>query len=682
MALGHDTPRHQRPTNLKKFLFGCPYYPEHWTDADRKDDPARMAAAGVNVVRMAEFAWDLMEPTPGKLDFSFFDEHIARLGEVGISTILCTPTATPPRWMTDGHPELFRVDEAGKRMDHGSRQHVCTNNEDFRAQSRRITEAMGKHFAGNANVIGWQTDNELYCGMSTCYCQSCTEGFQQWLKARYGTIDKLNTAWGNAFWALTFNSFEQVPLSYSQGRPANPNPTHELDHFRYLSDSVTEFQRQQVELLRKANGEWFVTHNGMFSHIDYWKFTEDLDFLGIDIYPAFCKNYPDDALGQATISERARASSGGFIVPEIQSGYGGQKTFMSLTPRPGQMRLWAYQAVAHGSDGMLHFRWRTCRYGAEEYWGGILDHDNVPRRRYQEFSREGNELKKVGHKILNTVLDVKAAVLIETDQDDSHGTYHQHLPTPSSQAHEAYGQMWRKHLPCGSVQVADSFDGLKLLVLPSMLMMDAMLADKLKAFVENGGVLVVTARSSTKDRNNHVISQTPPGLIAQLCGVTVEEFGLLEPGAFKIDLGGPNSTTCGQAYEVLALRGAQSLGRWSPPADFGPSAAAGEVAISINRVGSGAAIYVGTYLTAQNAQAIMNIAISQAKIEALAQGPEYVEIMRRKDANRSLIFVLNHYPSQQSVRTSAGMNLLTDSLCEGEVELEPFGVAIIEENEL
>ena len=90
-----------------------------------------MAEAGVNVVRMGEFAWDRMEPEAGKVDFAFFDEQIARLGAAGVSTIMCTPTATPPRWMTAEHGDWMRIDEAGKHMDHGTRQHCCTTNEQF-----------------------------------------------------------------------------------------------------------------------------------------------------------------------------------------------------------------------------------------------------------------------------------------------------------------------------------------------------------------------------------------------------------------------------------------------------------------------------------------------------------------------------------------------------------------------
>jgi beta-galactosidase len=442
-------PRHQRPSGLKTFLFGVPYYPEHWRPEDRLHDPQRMADAGVNVVRMAEFAWDRIEPSRGQFDFSLFDETIARLGEHGIRTILCTPTATPPRWLTQDHEDWMRVDESGKRMDHGTRQHCCTSNEQFRSESRRITACMAAHYADNPDVIGWQTDNEFYCHFRECYCQACREGFRNWLRQKYGTIDALNAAWGNAFWALTYSDFEQIPPPYPATRPAFSNPSHELDYHRYGSDSIIEFQRQQVQALRAAQGRWWITHNGVFPGIDQWRFAADLDFNGVDIYPGFAGKMPQGAPWAAALAQRCRASSGGFVVPEQQGGPGGQRPYLHPAPQPGQMRLWAYQSIAHGADGILHFRWRTCRFGAETYWHGILDHDNIPRRRYGEFAQEGCELARLGPAILNTVVDVQAAVLTDFEQSAASASLHLGLPTCDNQRDLAFGELWRRRLPCG-----------------------------------------------------------------------------------------------------------------------------------------------------------------------------------------------------------------------------------------
>lgn len=673
-------PRHQRPTKLDTFLFGVPYYPEHWTAEERRDDPARMAAAGVNVVRMAEFAWDRMEPASGKFDFSLFDDTIARLGQVGIKTILCTPTATPPRWLTVQHPDWMRVDENGRAMEHGTRQHCCTNNEAFRAQSRRITEAMARHYAGNANVIGWQTDNEFHCHFSECFCEACQAGFRDWLRKRYGDIATLNAAWGTAFWALTFDSFDHVPLAYPNKRPAFPNPCHELDYYRYLSDSLCEFQRQQVEILRKARQDWFITHNGIMQHTDYFKFTEDLDFLGVDVYPGFVVKQPADAWWAAVINQRARSASGSYIIPEQQGGPGGQKPYFHANPQPGQMRLWAYQGIAHGADGVLHFRWRSCRFGAEIYWCGILDHDNIPRRRYEEFSQEGAELKQIGPKLLGTVQEVQAAVLFQLEQEEAQRTMVLGLPGLGQQRDVAFRELWKRHLPCGLVDALDSFDGLELIVMPSMPLMDEQLAGKLRHFVQQGGVLVVTARTATRDFNNQVVSVTPPWLLAEICGATVEEFGRIEPGWCGMTLSGKN-VAAEAGYEILKPTTAQAVATWNAVQGHAPFAGEGLPAVTVHKFGKGVAIYVGTFLSDENIADVIDLAQRYAQVAPLARCDGAVEVTRRCGQGRRITFALNHYGQAKAVAgLRAGVDLLSGSPVEGDLTLEPYGVAVIEEN--
>ncbi len=672
-------PRHRRTTDRTSFWFGAPYYPEHWSPADREHDAERMAAAGVNVVRMAEFAWDRIEPAREQLDFSLFDETIARLGEKGISTILCTPTATPPRWLTAEHPDWMRVDENGRRMHHGSRQHVCTTNQAFRAESRRITAAMAAHYADNPHVVAWQTDNELNCHFQRCFCSTCHQAFQRWLQDKYTTLDDLNAAWGAGFWAQTYHSFGCVPLPAGGDRPAVPNPSAELDVLRFVSDMVVEFHRQQVAELRKANADWEIFHNGLFRHLDYWRLTEDLDFLAVDVYPCFGGEKPEDAVWAAMINENCRQYTGSYIVPEQQSGPGGHKGGIQHSPQPGQMRLWAWQSIAHGADGMLHFRWRTCRFGAEMYWNGILDHDNVPRRRYEEFARIGTELRRVGPKLTATRLDVTAAVLTEHDGSEAHATLPLGLPSPWDQGRRAYEQLWQRHLPCGLIEARDGLDGLELIVWPSLPLLGPEQAARLEAFVAGGGVLLVTARSATRDRNNHVIAQTPPGLLAGLCGVVVEEFGRIEPGRAQLTCRS-SRLDAGAGYEILRPTDAEVLGTWQDRQDGAPFAASGAPAVTVRRVGQGAAIYVGTFLSESNAAALVGLANSYAGIAPLAQADACVEITRRvADDGRRLVFCLNHTPGRQPVwDLPPGTDLLGQTPCRGSLELAPYGVAVIE----
>jgi beta-galactosidase len=670
-------PVHQRTSKMKTFLFGCPYYPEHWSDDDRKNDAKLMSKANVNVVRMAEFAWDRMEPKQDVFDFSIFDKAIDVLGKQDIDAILCTPTATPPRWLTEKHEDWMRVDSRDRRMVHGSRQQCCTNNPGFRAESQRITRVMAEHYAGNSHVIGWQTDNEMFCHMSECYCDTCKKAFQDWCKKKYGDIKSLNAAWGTQFWSQTYLDFHQIPLPYIPERPTFPNPGHLLDYFRFLSDGIIQFQHQQVEILRQVNPKWFITHNGVFGHIDYWKFAKDLDLMGVDIYPGFTPKHPEHSYQPSLWQETARAASGTHIIPEQQGGAGGQRTYLHETPRPGQMRLWTFQSIAHGADGLLHFRWRTCRFGAEIYWNGILDHDNIPRRRYQEFSQEGSELRRIGKHILGTALQVKAAILLETEQEDAHTTMNLGLPSPGDQRGLIYGNLLHRHLPAGLVYTQDMFDGLSVLFIPSFVLMDETLTTKLETFTRNGGIVVATARTATRNRKNQVIAQTPPGLLSNLFGMTVEEFGKLNSPALEM-VTAKGKIPAGSAYEVIKLKTAKALAHWNSYADNGPHAAPRTPAITMNRFGKGKAIYIGTYLSNDNVSALLDIILGESTLVPFASADPYVEITCRHAFDRRIHFVLNHYPLPKKVTgLPKGTDLLAGKECKGTISLDPYGVAII-----
>jgi len=677
MSSVNTKPRHQRPSDLKKFLFGTAYYPEHWSDSERERDPQLMAEACINVVRMAEFAWGLIEPRPGEYDFSLFDETVERLAEQGIQTILCTPTAAPPIRLTIAHPDWLRRDADGLSMVHGSRQHCCTTNSGFREASRSITLAMAGHYADNPNVIGWQTDNELNCHFSECHCKACAFAFQLWLREKYGEVTALNTSWGTSFWGQCYDVFEQIGLPKAN-RPAFPNPAQMLDYHRFLSDSVVEFHREQVAILRAAQPRWWITHNGTFDHLDYWKLAGDLNFLGVDVYPGFAPEQPEGSLWAALKLEECRAESGNFMVPEQQGGAGGQPPFIHQTPQPGQMRLWTWQSIAHGADGVLHFRWRTCRFGAEIYWCGILDHDNIPRRRFQECSQEGKEIQRIGAKILGTVANVHAGILLELDQDEAHETFPMGRPGPQTVRKLIYSEMMKRHLPVGLVDARDDFAGLDLLVMPSFPLIDDDLADRLRDFVVRGGTLVATGHSATRDRRNQVIMDTPPGCLTSLFGARVIEFGRLGQKELVLKAGERKINPC-WGYEILDPFDATIIGEWmaSPP-----HAARGCAAMVTRQTGAGRAIYLGTWPSEENVADLVETILAHRKIAPLAMADPFVEIICRFQKHYRLTFVLNHYAENRLITNLPwGFDLISQTESRGSLELSQFGVAIIKSEE-
>jgi len=659
-----------RPINTRTFLVGAPHYPEHVDRSYWQRDADRMAAAGFNTVRLGEFAWHLFEPHEGHFEFGLFDDAIDVLGKAGIRSILCTPTATPPRWLTMNYPEVLRIDDRGRPASHGSRQHADTSSPTFRAHSRRITNALAQHYRGNPHVIGWQTDNELNTSESRSYSPYTRIEFQNYLRGRYPSIDLLNQAWGGDFWATRYDNFDQIVLPFDQA-PAPLSPGHEQDYHRFLAWSVARFQSEQVAILRAANPGWFVFHNlGRLDDIDFrGNFSTDLDFLGFDIYPMLYDEMQRRgglAIAQALHLDICRGFTGNFIVPEQQSGFGAQPRFSTLTPEPSEMRRMAYSSVARGADGLMFFRWRPAHFGAEIYWMGILDHDDVPRRRYDEAKQYATEMTALQTDLLGTHVRMDVGIAAsDFDNQEAHRTYPIGLPSPLEDGHLLYRHCYQANIACGFIHPEDDLSPLKVFYVPHWVMWKDEWTAHLEAFARAGGVVVIGARTGTRDGNNHVIREAAPGSsLARLAGVEVEEFGRLAPidgdGLFDMtrrDPGAPigprppaessrrrytlrignEDYSAAHLYEVVKpVDDVEIAGTWSN------RFLNGRPAITARAVGRGWVFYAGTYLTEAIAARLAGLAFQRSDVRPLIPDtPAGVEVTVRQKSNLRLTFVLN-----------------------------------------
>ncbi|MBM4033937.1 MAG: beta-galactosidase, partial [Planctomycetes bacterium] len=389
-------------------ILGVDYYPEHWEEERWPEDARLMQEAGISVVRLAEFAWSRLEPSEGDFRFDWLDRALGVLSARGIRAVLGTPTAAPPAWLVAKHPDILPRDELRQPLGFGARLHRCLANPTFRRYSKAITTAMAQHYANHPAVLGWQTDNEF--SGNRCYCDECARAFREWLQRKYGTLDALNLAWGTAFWSQEYTAWGQVPLPWRTtcGSMAH-NPSLLLDHRRFASDTTVEFQREQVAILRKLCPEHFVTHNFMGLHdtVDYYALAKDLDFVSWDNYPSGSAALPHDVM--------RGIRQANFWIMEEKCGHTGWNT-MSPIPRPGQVRAWAWQAVGHGAEAIVFFRWRSCRSGTEQFWQGILNHDAVPGRRYREVAQLGREFRELGPEFEGTSPRNEAAILYSYDQ--------------------------------------------------------------------------------------------------------------------------------------------------------------------------------------------------------------------------------------------------------------------------
>ena len=405
---------------MKRTLGVC-YYPEHWAEAQWAVDAARMVETGLTWVRIAEFAWSRLEPKPGQLQFDWLDRAIDILGVAGLQVVLCTPTATPPKWMVDKHPDMLPVGADGAVRGFGSRRHYCFSHLGYHEESRRITKALAERYGRNAYVAAWQTDNEYACHDTVrSYSAAAHVGFQNWLAQKYQSPHALNRAWGNVFWSMDYDDFDQIGLPNLT--VTEPNHPHQLDFKRYSSDQVVAFNRVQTDEIRKHSAAPII-HNymGRVTDFDHYKVGADLDIASWDSYPigflsdrlegseafklAFLRQgHPDN---QAFHHDLYRAvGRGRWWVMEQQPGPVNWAPW-NPAPLPGMARLWAWEAFAHGAETVTYFRWRQAPFAQEQMHAGLLRPDSEPAPALAEVaqvSREINDMPDVGTAVAQVAL--------------------------------------------------------------------------------------------------------------------------------------------------------------------------------------------------------------------------------------------------------------------------------------
>ncbi|WP_224270908.1 beta-galactosidase [Haloprofundus salinisoli] len=624
---------------------GVCYFPEHWPEERLARDIEQMADAGLEYVRMGEFSWSRLEPEPGDLDFEWLKDAVSLIGDHGMQAVLCTPTATPPKWLVDEYPEIRQAEADGTPRHYGSRRHYCYNSEIYRRETRRITEALAEAFADDPTVAGWQTDNEYGChGTIRCYCDDCATAFRQWLKEKYGDVETLNESWGNAFWSQELNSFAQVdPPRHTA---ADHHPARLLDYYRFSSDSVVEYNRLQTELLREANDVWFVTHNfmGHFGALDAYDVSEELDFASWDSYPTghvqerstpasteqLRVGDPDQIAFNHDLYRSATGSP--FWVMEQQPG---DINWPPYSPQPGEgaMRLWAQFAVAHGADVVSYFRWRQCLMGQEQYHSGLLAPDGSPDRGYRDAARAATEFAELldgretepdeqttaGSEANVAVLhDYDNLWALEIEPNTPDFDYWEHAET-------YYAALQARSVTVDVVPPSAELSGYDAVVAPTLYLADDHLADTLESYVRSGGELLVTMRSGVKDPYNKLHETQQPGPLTDVLGAEVTQFeSIPERIESRVSYGGERFD-CHVWNDWLSpvADSADVVGRYDG------ELADGEAAIIHNTVGEGSVVYVGTWPEAALADELVGDLLIRADVETTPRLPDQVRLARR-----------------------------------------------------
>ena len=417
-------------TNAVRRTLGVCYYPEHWPEDSWADDARRMVELGLTWVRIGEFSWSRIEPSDGVLELEWLDRAISVLHEAGLQVVLGTPTATPPRWMIDKHPDMLAYDASGNPRKFGSRRHYCFSHAGYHQECERIAEVFAKRYSENEAICAWQVDNEYGCHDTTLsYSPSAKKAFQVWLKDRYGTIERLNSEWGNVFWSMEYSAFEDVDLPNQT--VTEPNPSHSLAFRRFSSDQVVRFNRLQVDVIRKYSNAP-ILHNfmGRETDFDHYEVGKDLDIATWDSYPlGFLQDrvfatpeHKERYLRQGDPDFQAfhhdlyrSVGKGRWWVIEQQPGPVNWAAY-NPAPLPGMVKLWTWEAFAHGAEAVCYFRWRQAPFAQEQMHSGLLRPNGAEAIAFAEVKELAEQLRDVGD-----VSTVRASIALVFDYDSEFG---------------------------------------------------------------------------------------------------------------------------------------------------------------------------------------------------------------------------------------------------------------------
>ena len=646
-------------------ILGVDYYPEHWPEERWPTDARLMAEAGITVVRLAEFAWSRLEPAEGDWQFDWLDRALEVLAGRGIQAVLGTPTAAPPAWLIEKHPDVVPLDELRQPRGFGARLHRCLTNATFRRYSRAVTEAMAVHYGQHPAVIGWQTDNELTA--NRCYCEACADAFRAWLQTKYETLDALNEAWGTVFWSQEYSAWSQIPLPWRTycGTMAH-NPSLLLDYYRFASDTTVAFQREQIAILREHCPDHFITHNymGLHDSVDYYALAADLDVVSWDNYPSASAALPHDVMRGIQRQN--------FWVMEQKCGHTGWNQ-MSPVPRPGQLRAWAWQAVGRGADAVVFFRWRSCRSGTEQFWQGVLNHDGKPGRRYDEIAAFGEELARFAEALDGTTPRHEVAILYDYEQiwalqiqPNAPGFSYRLL---LERYHEG---LVRNGVGADVISTEADLGAYKLVICPPLYLLDDALADRLEAYVAHGGHLLVSARTGVKDERNIARAEQPPGPLAWVVGAAVVEYDAIGQGTNAVELEHGERFEVSIWCDVLHVEGAEVVGRYVR--DFYE----GRPAITRHRFGDGEAWYLGVVAEPRFYRHFLRGILDALEIGRVPDLPAGVEIASRSDGDSTLLVVTNLTGAPQRVELPyACEDVEARAILAEPLALPPYGVRIL-----
>lgn len=677
---------------LDTILYGASYYNEYVPLPIRRErlvkDIELMKNAGITVVRMGESNWGKWEPRDGQFDYAWMDETVAAMGQAGINVIMGTPTYSLPVWLYAKHPGMLARPPGGAATGYGMRQNMNIDDPDYRRYAERIITALARHYKDNPHVIGWQVDNETSAYSSTN--PTVHKEFVAWLKAKFKTTAALNETWLLNYWGQQVDTWDHFPT-----RDFANSTGYKLEWARFQQWRASRFIAWQAELVRKnARPDQFITQNNASlsrSEVNAYDMGRALDVIGNDVYFNWQDEY--DGRHQTLQGNLARsAKQQNFFMLETTGQTQGWDATKLAPPYDGQLYEDVFANIGNGANLHMYWHWSSLNAGQEIYWKGVLGHDFAPNRAYAEVARIGNDLKKVGPKLVDLRKDNKVAVLYSTDSNNALGfmpydKWNKPLPGYHADGYRRIFERLNAALYKANVETdivfadAPDFSKYKLLIVPALYIADDALLRKISDFVKGGGHVIMTFKSGEANENFVVRWNTAPGLLREAAGFRYQETStLFQPLALKGDpYGAKDKNSVFTIAEFLQLDTAEALAWYDHPF-FGKYPA-----ITRNRYGQGSLLYEGTEIGDELQTAIIKDELKKIGMYGPDQElPEKVTIKHATSkAGKRMHFYYNY--SAQPVSVSYTYPAAADML-EGtplgtgqSFMLRPWGVLMLEE---
>ncbi|MEI8114566.1 MAG: beta-galactosidase [Bacteroidia bacterium] len=663
---------------------GSDYYPNTSPKAQIEKDAELMKQAGFNVARLGDLVWDLMEPQEGLYDFSWVHSAVDILSKAGIKTFLATPTAAIPKWMYDKHPEIMQLSASGERKPYGKRRHACLNNPVYRDYCLKIATALAAEFKANSHVIACQVDNELMAEEPYCYCSFCQKKFSQWLAAKYKTVDNLNKAWNLAFWSQNVRSFDEVYLPRK-----GDNPSCFQNYQEFNSDCAIDFYNLQRNAIMIVDPAIKVSHNicssGFLYLLDLYKMSRTCDFMSIDNYPygwtleneygnkgpfTFTPHMVSLALSQL----RGAKQQAPFWVTEAQIGRtaGNQRKIIE----PGMVRLWSIQEMAQGAMGIKFFPFKTFPAGHEHVMVGVLDEDNVPRRRFMEAQQIATEAQQIKQLTGQTLPVAQAAIIrdfkcdwaFEDGRFAMDFRYMRHV-------FEYYRALRNASVTTDIISSEDNFANYKLIVIPSLVLLNESVCERLKTAARNGCTLIITCMTGLRNDDIKSFGRIMNHSIEELAGIQMEEqHALIGLESARLKFANDSSTySCSLWYDVFSLTTA------SPLAYYDSRFMKGKCVVAKNTYGKGNVIYIGSVVEDKVSSILLREALKTAKIEPLAiSDNELMEVTEVVSSSGKYVYAINFSNESKTIHLLQPMvDILTNEKLKSKINIDPMDFKVL-----